>query len=50
LDIEKAKDFAVGYAKESLKQEISNNLKLLTKFKSEYLEICITCGIITLEE
>ena len=29
LDVEKAKDFAVRYAKASLKQEISNNLKLV---------------------
>ena len=29
LDVEKAKDFAVRYAKASLKQEISNKLKLV---------------------
>ena len=29
LDVEKAKDFAVRYAKVSLKQEISNKLKLV---------------------
>ena len=29
LDVEKANDFAVRYAKASLKQEISNKLKLV---------------------
>ena len=29
LDVEKAKDFAVRYAKASLKQKISNKLKLV---------------------